>query len=219
IILDSDSILLAEDFDSYTSLDTLPEFQAWGNKGIYYHINDKNNPGVDVESNHISFVDGTAYLFDKSEYDGTQLIIDSGNVTSGLVKGYIEVELHRPGNGWTFFQMHGTRADQTFGEIFGIRFENDELKFRINNGTDQIAESYIYPLSRWYTIEYEYDLNQKELSVKVDDSCIVTNLSMETASSFGGIKIVTSDGWVHNSSGELFHWTARVDNIVIVVEE
>ncbi|MDE6660816.1 MAG: glycoside hydrolase family 88 protein [Anaeroplasmataceae bacterium] len=219
ILLDSDSILLNDDFDSYDSIDALPEFQEWGTKGIYYHINDKNNPGVDKELNHILLGDGTAYLFDDSEYDGTQLIIDSGSITSGLIKGYMEIELQRPGNGWTFFQMHGTRADGTFGEIFGIRFQDGELKYRINNGTAQVAESYIYPHSRWYTIEYEYDLNQKKLSVKVNDAYIVTDLSMETASSFAGIKVVTSDGWVHDSEGNLFHWLAKVDNIVIVVEE
>ncbi|MDE5855671.1 MAG: hypothetical protein K2H06_01350, partial [Anaeroplasmataceae bacterium] len=219
ILCDSDSVLLKDNFDSYTSADTLPEFEGWGTKGIYSYINDKNVPGVDLELNHIILGDGTAYLFDNSEYDGTQLIIDSGNVTSGLVKGYMEVELSHPGNGWTFFQMHGTRADGTFGEIFGVRFENGELKYRINSGTSQPSEAWISPNNGWYSIEYEYDLNQKKLSVKVNDSYIVNELSMETANSFGGIKVVTSDGWVHNADGDLFQWLARVDNVVIVVEE
>ncbi|MCM1197246.1 MAG: glycoside hydrolase family 88 protein, partial [Roseburia sp.] len=219
VLLDSNQILLKDDFNSYSTIDELPEFTSWGTKGIYYHINDKNADGIDIASNHIILGDGTAYLYDDSGTDGTQLIIDSGNVTSGLVKGYMEIELSNPGNGWTFFQMHGTRSNGTFGEIFGIRFENGELKYRINNGTGQPVESYIYPNSGWYSIEYEYDLNQKELSVKVNNSYIVTETSMDTASTFGGIKVVTSDGWVHSPYGDLFHWIARVDNVVIVVEE
>ena len=131
----------------------------------------------------------------------------------------MEVELLNAGNQWTFFQMYGTRADGTFGEIFGARFEQEHLQYRVNQGTVQEPEIWMSPYDIWYIIEYEYDLNQKCLSVKINGIDLVKNLSMATASSFGGIKIVTSDGWVHNAYGDLFHRMARVDNIVIVVEE
>ncbi|MDE7106302.1 MAG: glycoside hydrolase family 88 protein, partial [Anaeroplasmataceae bacterium] len=162
----SDSVLLKDDFDSYSATDSLPQFQDWGTKGIYYHINDKNVEGIDLELNHIELGDGEAFLYDNSENDGTQLIIDSGNITSGLVKGYMEVKLYRAGNQWTFFQMYGTRTDGTYGEIFGARFEQEHLQYRVNQGAVQEPEIWIYPFDIWYIIEYEYDLNQKKISVK-----------------------------------------------------
>lgn len=219
ILSASDSVILKENFDSYTKDDTLPTFTAWGTKGIYSYIHDKNDPGVDVTLNHITLGDKTAYLYDNSENDGTQLIIDSGNVTDGIVKGYMEVELYNNGNQWTFFQMYGQRMDGTFGEIFGARFEAGRLQYRINGGSVITPEEWIIISDIWYDIEYTYDLNQKLLTVEINGVKLVKDLSMNLAQSFAGIKIVTSDGWVHNSYGDLFHRTARVDNVVIVVEE
>lgn len=221
-LLESDRKILEEDFNSYSLEDALPEFKEWGTKGIYYHINDKNNSGIDLDKNHIQLGEQDAYLFDNSEYDGTQLIIDAGNITEGIIKGYMEVTLENAGNQWTFFQMYGTRMDGTFGEIFGARFESGILQYRINGASVQFPnDPYISPREVKYLIEYVYDMNTNLLTVKMNGKYLVLEHSL-TATSFGGIKIVTSDGLVHYTDEEgviqYCHRRARVDNIILVVE-
>lgn len=221
-LLNSDNKLLEENFDSYTKEDSLPEFKEWGTKGIYYYINDKDDPGIDMNLNHIELGNGDAYLYDNSEYDGTQLIIDAGNITKGIVKGYMEVSLEYAGNSWTFFQIYGTKSNGTYGEIFGARFDEGILKYRLDGGNVIYPPyPYIYPMDQKYKIEYIYDLNQNQLSVKMNDMYLVCELHM-TSTSFGGIKIVSSDKMAYfiddTQEKHYVHRRARVDNIILVVE-
>lgn len=222
----SSFILLDDDFDSYQLEDSLPEFNAWGTKGIYYYINDKNNPGIDLSLNHIQLGDGTAYLYDNSEFDGTQLVLDSGNITSGIVKGHLDVSLEYAGNQWTFFQIYGDRANGVFGEVFGARFEDGVLKYRINGG-ETIFSPYdpFYPSLKSFSIDYTFNLTDQYLSVWINDRPFILELPIEnSSSSFGGIKIVSSDGFVKlfDEAGQIIdyvHRRARVDNVIMVLEE
>ena len=219
------SPLIDENFDTYSTDDELPQWSGvWGTKGIYYHINDKNKDGIDLQLNHIELGNGTAYLFDNSPYDGTQMIIDFGKVTTGILRGHMEVELENAGNQWTFFQIYGRRADGTTGEIFGARFEQEILNFRINGGDIQVPYfPYIVPQEEKFIIDYFYDLDSKRISVMINNKTLVNHYFLEFADCPFGIKIVSSDGmaFAYDNAGNRieFHRRARIDNIFIITEE
>lgn len=216
--------LLKEDFNSYSQADSLPKWDGvWGTRGIYDYIHDKNGDGTNVELNHIKLGDGTAYLYDNSEYDGTQMIVDFGNSSSKVLRGHMEVELEHAGNSWTFFQIYGKRTDGTTGEVFGARFEDGILKYRINGGAVQVPySSYIYPEEEKFVIDYFYDLNSKRFSLIINQKEFLLNYRLSLAESLYGIKIVTSDGmaYSYDSNGNKveFHRRARIDNIYIITE-
>ncbi|MDE6584583.1 MAG: glycoside hydrolase family 88 protein, partial [Anaeroplasmataceae bacterium] len=216
----SSSIIIDEDFDSYTDTDSLPEFNTWGTKGIYYYISDADDPGIDITHNHIQLGQGDAYLFDDSEYDGTQLIMDAGSIAQGIIHGYMEVSLEYAGNSWTFFQMYGKRTGgSNIAEIFGARFEEGILKYRINGGEVRYPYgAYIYPSEESFSIEYLYNLDTKTLTVKINGKLLVSELDMSTAESFSGIKIVSSNkmAYYYDEYNEVHyvHRRARIDNII-----
>lgn len=213
------TILIDENFDNYPTL-SLSEFTTWGTKGIYY-INDKDKTnGMDLSLNHIVISNGYAYLYDNSK-DGTRLIVDTGGVSSGG-KGYMEVSLIYAGNSWTFFQMYGKRKDGQTGELFGLRFENGYLQYRLNGGNVQPPMNAIVPDDKTYKIYYEFNITNKLLTVTVDDIVLVEDLSLPEAESFYGIKIVTSDGlvkFVTEYNTIYVHRTAYVDNIILTLDE
>lgn len=220
--LDNTTTLIKDNFDSYNLNDKLDTFSGWnGITGIYSHINDKNNDGVDTNSNYIELGGNDAHLKDTSTTDGTQLITQMGKINSGILYGYMEIKLYNSGNQWTFFQLYGSSTEKTNTEVFGIRIMDGILKYRIYGSDVLMPLNHInYRDDCAYKIYFEVNLDNSTITVLVDDLYFVNELYIPSLTEIIGTKVVTSDSlaYVIDSSGNKieFHRTAKVDNLIFV---
>ncbi|MGM9969748.1 MAG: InlB B-repeat-containing protein [Anaeroplasma sp.] len=202
----ADALVLNNDFNSYGATDTLATYSGtWGTKGIYQYINEKLGVGTaDPTANKVILGAGNAELYDNSG-NGTQLVLDFGGLSGGIVEGYLETTLIDQGNSWTFFQLYGKEGAEVV-EVFGIRIESGVLKYRLDGAVANPLNT-ITAANTTYKIYYKVNLDTKELTMTINE--IEFASVTISKSELVGLKLVSSD----NNNRRM-----KVDNVVVINE-
>lgn len=191
--------------DDFTTTTTIEDFSGtFGTKGIYQHINLKGTT-PDKTANYIAVENGAAKMHDTTS-DGTQMMIDfGGKLNNGTIEGVMDLTLSGTGNSWTFFQIIGTSSAKSSSEIFGIRTDSGQLKYRLDGGSAETPASTIANSDIKYSIYFIVDIENSKLLMRINGQIFV-DITFDVTS-LEGIRLVSSD----NGSR-----TMTIDNIAVV---
>ncbi|MDE5566142.1 MAG: InlB B-repeat-containing protein, partial [Anaeroplasmataceae bacterium] len=219
-LVDKGGVVINDDFNSYTAVDTLPDFSGtWGTKGLYQYLNPKsgNNSKAD---NYVAFDGDTAHLVDKGA-DGTQMMIDFGDaLNNGVIEGAFDLTLTTTANGWTFLQIYGTDAEKTNAEVFGFRAARQTgasskdpiyINYRLDGGTvEEPADALEAVVNKPFHIYFLLDIENDQFTVQISNdsgaTCVILDQEACGITELMGIKLVSGDG---NQA------TMKIDNLVI----
>ncbi|MDE6020889.1 MAG: InlB B-repeat-containing protein, partial [Ruminococcus sp.] len=178
LLEEKDFVLVNDDFDNYSVTDRLPKFESWAGSepGIYYdtHVGSSSTVQPSDTTTYIQMENGVANLMDTSNGASVQLVLNSGEITSGIIEGYFEVTLKDSGNSWTFFQLYGKATNgkdaAKVDELFGLRVDSGNIKYRVNGGsTYKDGSTQITCSDKTYKVYFTIDMEAQSLSLIIND--------------------------------------------------
>lgn len=211
LVNDTQNLILNKNFSEFSTGDVLDEWNGvWGSKGIYGAAN-KCTYGegfnVTITTNPNNNNNNRAEIIDKGAGE-VSLVVDFGAV-DGVVKGYTNVQVKNVGNGWTPIRIYGVSGEKPVGgEIFGLRTEGGEYKYRLNGGsatTTGIVNSVATSVTT-LRLYYEIDLSTHKLTVVINGQDFLRDLDIGITEAWG-MQFVSGD----NNSDR----TMSLDNIAV----
>lgn len=206
LLEEKDYVLVNDDFDNYSATDRLSKFESWigSEPGIYYdtHVGSSSTVQPSDTTTYIQMENGVANLKDTSNGASVQLVLNSGEITSGIIEGYFEVTLKDSGNSWTFFQLYGKATNgkdaDKVDELFGLRVNGGNIKYRVNGGTAKDALITIACSDKTYKVYFTIDMEAQSLSLTINDGGTefknyLTDLKEIQFTSVNGFKFTSSD--------------------------
>lgn len=211
LVNDTQNLILNKNFSEFSTGDVLDEWNGvWGTKGVFGAAN-KCTYGegfnVTITTNPNNNNNNRAEIIDKGAGE-VSLVVDFGAV-DGVVKGYTNVQVKNVGNGWTPIRIYGVSGEKPVGgEIFGLRTEGGEYKYRLNGGsatTTGIVNSVATSVTT-LRLYYEIDLSTHKLTVVINGQDFLRDLDIGITEAWG-MQFVSGD----NNSDR----TMSLDNIAV----
>lgn len=211
-LVKDENIIQNETFVGYEKDSKLPLWNGeWGTRGVYgsFAKNSSNpNEGVSYDSNYVMIKqeangNNRAELIDDVSMSGaTKLIWDFGKL-DGIVKGYVNIKLLNAGASWTPVQFYGSNKK----EVFGLRFDANLVKYRLNGGSVELGEANInYSQVSTLRMYFEIDFEAGLFSLVLNGEDFVTNLELP-------VKEILGIQFVSSNSGAK---TMSLDNMALV---
>jgi uncharacterized repeat protein (TIGR02543 family) len=211
-LVKDENLILNETFVGYEKDSKLPLWNGeWGTLGVYgAFAKNSNNPdeAVSYDTNYVMIKqeangNNRAELVDDASMNGaTKLIWDFGKL-DGIVKGYINIKLLNAGSSWTPIQFYGSNKK----EVFGLRFDGNIVKYRLNGGTVVLGETQIN-ITQISTLRmyFEVDMETGVLNLVLNGETFVSNLELP-------VKEIIGIQFVSSNSGAK---TLSLDNMALV---
>ena len=130
-----------------------------------------------------------------------------GNKNEGVVEFTSTFTMSSSADKWTFFKIFGTDSAKTINnEVFGLRTLGGVIKYRLDAGSEQDAQTSIkYADNTSYQLYVKYDFSTSKLSIEINGQVIVSELAI-SFNSIGDFRFVTSDS---------NYRTFSIDNIAV----
>lgn len=211
LVNDTQNLILNKNFSEFSTGDVLDEWNGvWGTKGVFGAAN-KCTYGegfnVTITTNTQNNNNNRAEIIDKGTGE-VSLVVDFGAV-DGVVKGYTNVQVKNVGNGWTPIRIYGVSGEKPAGgEIFGLRTDGGEYKYRLNGGSATITGIVNSVATSVTTLRlyYEIDLSTHKLTVVINGQDYLRDLDIGITEAWG-MQFVSGD----NNSDR----TMSLDNIAV----
>ncbi|MDE6373829.1 MAG: Ig-like domain-containing protein, partial [Clostridia bacterium] len=189
-LCEKDNKLYNNDFE--TAADRLPDFGGdFGiAKGVYtdFAVN-KTTAGATKDTHYVKVEGGKAVQVNPGA-GTTYTVVDFGGV-KGVLEGYVEVTLSEAANSMTFIQFVGDSAAKTNSEVFGLRTDGGDVKYRLDGGSVVGAPTAIKTVTEM-KVYFKYDQASKKMTVKIGDAVLCEELET-TISKLTGFRIASGD--------------------------
>lgn len=182
--------LYSNDFE--TAADRLPDFGGdFGiSKGVYtdFAVN-KSSAGATKDTHYVKVEGGKAVQVNPGA-GTTYTVVDFGGV-KGVLEGYVEVTLSEAANSMTFIQFVGDSAAKTNSEVFGLRTDGGDVKYRLDGGSVVGAPTAIKTVTEM-KVYFKYDQATKKMTVKIGGAVLCEELET-TISKLTGFRLASGD--------------------------
>ncbi len=169
--------------DSFYSFDDNPEVTKDGTSGITYTVSTKSGEVSDGLTAIASIVNGTLFLNDASATDTVKATLPLTEKTSGTVTYTAKITPSVAATKWTIVQLNGVMADDTEGEVLGIRTDGSKnYGLRVNAGSAVTATTVTSAANTQVTLVITVDFDNDTATLSVDGSSPVTVTGVDAKS-------------------------------------
>lgn len=175
----SSSKIIAEDFSTTTSLNSIAGWNNAGTPGVYTR-SDKTPDNVIIDNGVVKFGAATTE---------TRLLADFGYVKD-TVHGYLEVKMKKVGGSWAFFRLIGTDNVKTKDEVISLRSASgNKLAYRLDGAGSDVATDVTLVAGTTYAIEYTVSLSTQKVTLKVNDTVVANEVTVPGLGSIFGFEL------------------------------
>lgn len=190
--------------DFETAAARLPDFSGTygGTRGVYtaFAVN-SDKAGATNETHYVKVEGGKAVQVNPAE--GTAYTVVDFGVINGAVEGYVDVTLSEAANGMTFVQFIGSSEAKTNSEVFGIRTDGGEVKYRLDGGKTYVSASPAISTVTQMAVYFKYDSGK--MTVAINGKFLCKDLET-TITKLSGFRLASGDSNTR---------TVNADNLVI----
>ncbi len=173
--------------DTFYDFNDNPVITKDGTEGIVYTVSTKEGQVSDGLTAEAVIVDNggspALYLNDASETDTVKATLPLTEKSSGAVTYTVKLNPSTNGGNWTIVQFNGVKADDTEGEVLGVRTDKDKnYGLRVNGGSTVTSSGVAIAADTAATVTVTVDFDNDKATLSVNGSAPVTVTGVDAKS-------------------------------------
>ncbi len=173
--------------DDYFNFDNSPAITKDGTSGITYTVSTKEGQATDNLTAEAVITDYNGskalYLNDQSATDSVKVNIPLTEKNSGTVTYTAKITPTVAKGSWTVFMLNGVKADDTEGEVLGLRLDKSKnYGLRVNGGADVTSTTTAVAANTTVTVTITVDFDNDKATLTVNGGTPVTVTGVDAKS-------------------------------------
>ena len=173
--------------DTFYDFNDNPVVTKDGTEGIVYTVSTKEGQVSDGLTAEAVIVDNggslALYLNDISATDTVKATLPLNEKNSGVVTYTAKITPSKDGGNWTIVQLNGIKADDTEGEVLGVRTDKAKTYgLRVNGGSTVTSSGVAIAADTAATVTVTVDFDNDKATLSVNGSAPVTVTGVDAKS-------------------------------------